>query len=81
MRISIFSTGYVGAVTCISLAELGHEVICTDIDEKKLDSIDQGTPLVFESGLETKLIKNKQEVILPVIMKESGKLLYEGVCR
>lgn len=36
MKISIFWTGYVGLVTGTCLAEVWHEVLCVDIDEKKI---------------------------------------------
>jgi UDPglucose 6-dehydrogenase len=62
MRISIFGTGYVGAVTGICLADLGHDIIFTDIDEKKLDLIDQGISPVFEPGLQRILIRNKRKI-------------------
>ncbi len=51
MRISIFGTGYVGLVTGASLASLGHEVLCVDIDEEKIKILAQGQLPFFESGL------------------------------
>ncbi|MDK2891865.1 UDP-glucose/GDP-mannose dehydrogenase family protein [Methanohalophilus sp.] len=52
MRVSIIGTGYVGSVTAACFAALGHEVICIDIDEKKVRQINDGYPPVWEEGLE-----------------------------
>lgn len=58
MKISIVGTGYVGLVTGACLAEVGHEVTCIDIDQKKVDQINQGITPIYESGLEGLLKKN-----------------------
>ncbi len=39
MRVSIVGTGYVGLVTGVCLAERGHDVICVDVDPRKVDMI------------------------------------------
>jgi len=52
MRITIFGVGYVGLVTGTCLAEVGHEVICVDIDRIKIDRLNQGGIPIFEPGLE-----------------------------
>ncbi|NYT08067.1 MAG: UDP-glucose/GDP-mannose dehydrogenase family protein, partial [Methanomicrobiales archaeon] len=62
MRISIFGTGYVGAVTGICFADLGYHIIFTDVDESKLKIINQGKSPVYESGLQTLLEKNRQKI-------------------
>ncbi|QOW18637.1 UDP-glucose/GDP-mannose dehydrogenase family protein [Lysobacter ciconiae] len=51
MRVSIFGTGYVGLVTGTCLAEVGHEVICVDIDQAKVDGLKRGEVSIFEPGL------------------------------
>lgn len=58
MKISIIGTGYVGLVTGVCFAEKGHEVVCVDVDQKKVDLINAGTPPIFERGLEALLKKN-----------------------
>ncbi len=57
MKISIIGSGYVGAVTTACFADVGHKVICVDIDEKKVQQINTGIPPIFEEGLEELLKK------------------------
>ncbi len=56
MKISIIGTGYVGLVSGTGFASKGHEVTCVDIDEEKVDKINQGVPPIYEEGLD-KLLK------------------------
>ncbi len=51
MRVSIFGTGYVGLVTGTCLAEVGHDVVCVDIDQAKVDGLKRGEVSIFEPGL------------------------------
>jgi len=52
MRVTIFGTGYVGLVTGSCLAEVGHDVICVDIDGAKVEGLNRGIVPIFEPGLE-----------------------------
>jgi UDPglucose 6-dehydrogenase len=52
MRISIIGTGYVGTVTGACFAHLGNEVVCVDVDPKRVESINRGIPPIYEEGLE-----------------------------
>ena len=58
MRISIVGTGYVGLVSGVCLAEIGHDVICIDIDQSKVDQINQGITPIYEKDLEPLLHKH-----------------------
>lgn len=51
MRISIIGTGYVGLVTGVCLASCGHNVVCVDIDRKKVEKINRGESPIYEKGL------------------------------
>lgn len=51
MKVSVFGSGYVGLVQAAVLAEAGHEVLCVDIDEKKIDMLRMGKSPIFEPGL------------------------------
>ena len=51
MRVTIFGTGYVGLVTGTCLAEVGHDVVCVDIDAAKVDGLNRGVVPIYEPGL------------------------------
>jgi UDPglucose 6-dehydrogenase len=52
VRVAVVGTGHVGAVTCVSLATLGHEVVGTDQDQEKIDRLSQGVVPFFEPDLQ-----------------------------
>src|SRR6476659_6568454 len=52
MRVTIFGTGYVGLVTGTCLAEVGHDVVCVDIDAAKVEGLNRGVIPIYEPGLE-----------------------------
>jgi UDPglucose 6-dehydrogenase len=58
MKIVIVGTGYVGLVTGACLAEVGTEVICIDVDQKKIDNLKKGVLPIFEPGLEAIVTSN-----------------------
>lgn len=60
MKITVFGSGYVGLTTAACLANLGHEVMCVDIDEKKISMLQKGQMPFFEPGLEQLAKKNMQ---------------------
>ncbi len=58
MKVSIIGTGYVGLPTGIGLAELGHDVVCIDREQAKIDKLRAGKITLFEEGLEELFQKN-----------------------
>ena len=58
MRVTVAGTGYVGLVTGVCLAELGHQVTCIDIDQEKINQLQSGESPIYEDGLESLLSTN-----------------------
>ncbi len=58
MKVSVFGSGYVGLVTGACLAEVGNEVLCIDIDQAKIDRLDQGDIPIYEPGLDVIVKRN-----------------------
>ena len=62
MKIAVAGTGYVGLVTGVVLAHMGHEVTCVDIDEKKIEIMRNGISPIYEEGLEELMQKNAERL-------------------
>ena len=58
MKIAVAGTGYVGLVAGVCFAEVGHDVTCVDIDEKKVKLMESGVSPIYEEGLEELMVKN-----------------------
>jgi UDPglucose 6-dehydrogenase len=58
MKISIFGTGYVGLVSGACLAEIGHDVVCVDVDPVKIANLNVGVLPIWEPGLDTLVERN-----------------------
>jgi UDPglucose 6-dehydrogenase len=61
MKITVFGTGYVGLVQGAVLADVGHEVVCVDIDAAKVARLKEGILPIFEPGLEEVVRRNHAE--------------------
>jgi len=59
MKITVIGSGYVGLVSGVCFAKLGHEVICVDKDEKKISQLKSGVVPIFEPGLSELLAEVK----------------------
>ncbi|WP_194723275.1 UDP-glucose dehydrogenase family protein [Noviherbaspirillum malthae] len=58
MKVTIIGTGYVGLVTGACLAEVGNEVFCLDLDQNKVDLLNNGVIPIHEAGLEELVVRN-----------------------
>jgi len=61
LKIVVIGTGYVGLVTGACLAEIGHEVTCTDNDARKIETLESGGLPIFEPGLEKIIPRMRKE--------------------
>lgn len=58
MKLGIVGTGYVGIVSGSCFAEMGHDVVCFDVDSRKIELYSQGKSAIYEPGLEDLLARN-----------------------
>ncbi|MDV7212082.1 UDP-glucose dehydrogenase family protein [Azotobacter beijerinckii] len=61
MDVSVFGTGYVGLVQAAALADVGHRVLCVDIDEVKIQQLQRAVPPIQEPGLSAMIDDNLRE--------------------
>ncbi|WP_237386433.1 UDP-glucose dehydrogenase family protein [Xenorhabdus sp. Sc-CR9] len=61
MKVTVFGIGYVGLVQATVFAEVGHDVLCVDIDAKKVENLKNGQIPIFEPGLAPLVKKNHVE--------------------
>lgn len=71
MKIAVAGTGYVGLVAGVCFAERGHQVMCVDVDEKKVELMKSGVSPIYEQDLEELMRKNYKE----------GRLNYTTDCK
>jgi UDPglucose 6-dehydrogenase len=60
MQVTIFGSGYVGLVTGACLADAGNQVICVDVDQGKIDRLNQGEVPIHEPGLDALIHRNQK---------------------
>ncbi|GMQ97441.1 MAG: UDP-glucose/GDP-mannose dehydrogenase family protein [Gammaproteobacteria bacterium] len=58
MRISVIGSGYAGLVSGVGLSEVGHNVLCMDIDADRIAALGKGRAEIYEPGLEDMLVEN-----------------------
>jgi len=61
MKIAVVGTGYVGLVTGTCFAETGNKVVCVDIDQSKVEKLNNGQITIYEPGLEKIFLRNIKE--------------------
>lgn len=61
LKLSIYGAGYVGLVTAACLAEVGHDVMCMDVDAAKISALREGHIPIWEPGLEQVVRRNVDE--------------------
>lgn len=73
MNLAVVGTGYVGLVSGTCLAETGNNVICVDVDEKKIETMKDGHIPIYEPGLEVLFLRNivKKRLSFTTDLKEA----------
>jgi len=77
VRLTVIGCGYVGLVTGACLAAAGHEVHCTDIDEKRIDQLKAGKVPIYEEHLE-EVLKRAAEEKKIVYTSDAGEAIRAG---
>ncbi|MFI3249375.1 MAG: UDP-glucose/GDP-mannose dehydrogenase family protein [Eubacteriales bacterium] len=80
MKIAVIGTGYVGLVTGTCFAEMGNDVWCVDVDQKKVDNLKKGIIPIFENGLEEMVKTNVGQNCLKFTTKLSESIEKAQIC-
>lgn len=82
MKIAVAGTGYVGLVTAVSLAHIGNNVTCVDIEKEKIEKLKNGISPIYEEHLEELMKKNNERLNYTTDYKEAYKnadIIFIGV--
>ena len=82
MKVAVAGTGYVGLVTGVALANVGHKVTCVDIDKDKVERMSNGECPIYEDGLQDLMLKNKERLTYTTDYKsayEDAEVIFVGV--
>src|SRR3989344_1949831 len=55
MKITVVGAGYAGLCTAVGFAVRGHDVVCVDINQERVDKVNNGVPPIFEHNLDVML--------------------------
>jgi len=80
MKVSVIGTGYVGLVSGTCFSEMGNEVICVDIDAKKVNALKQGVVPIYEPNLESMVQENYQKGTLRFTTDIQEALKKSNIC-
>jgi UDPglucose 6-dehydrogenase len=83
MKLSIFGSGYVGLVAATCFAEMGHKVICCDIDDQKIQDLNKGHVDIYEpnlTGLVKKNLKSNNLIFSSNLLKVLQFSNFRYVC-
>jgi UDPglucose 6-dehydrogenase len=73
LRIVVIGSGYVGLVSGTCFAEMGHSVVCLDVDEKKIALLKNGLVPIYEPGLQELIAKNSSRLKFTTSYEEALK--------
>jgi UDPglucose 6-dehydrogenase len=77
MKVTVFGIGYVGLVQAAVLAEVGHDVVCVDIDQNRVDNLKKGIIPIYEPGL-TPLVTSNHEAGRVVFTTDAAEGVKHG---
>ena len=67
MKLAILGTGYVGLVSGVCLASVGHQVTCFDVNESAINDLNQGMSPIYEPGLDELLDLHRDNIHFKVL--------------
>ncbi len=80
MKITVYGSGYVGLVIAACFAEVGHDVVCMDVNASKIDKLKQGVIPIYEPGLE-EVVKATQKAQRLEFTTDITKAVLHGQCQ